>query len=65
MTKDKINKILNDERVEFKNENEEEILVYEDSQNLEDCKGLFYDPKVNAANWFIRQVLYDKANKII
>ena len=65
LTKDKINKILNDERVEFTNKNEDEMLEYWDSLKLQNFKGFFYFSKISAANWFKRQVLYDKRNKTI
>ena len=49
-TKDKIYKILKGERVEFKNENEQEMLIYKDSKKFKNSKGFFYTPKVNASN---------------
>ena len=65
LTKDKINKILNDESFELKNGSKNEYLVYQDYSESERTKFLFYYPQIDADVWFLRQVLYDKTNKMI
>ena len=65
LTKNKIEKILNDESAEFQNENEVENLIYGDSPNSNNYKCFFYYPNIKADTVYLRQAIYDKTNKTI